>query len=106
MNYRYMRVMVFFDLPVLTAANRNSANRFRKFLIKDGFFMMQESAYCKLAQNQGATNAIIDHVKKNSPPEGLVQLLIVTEKQYSSIVLVIGKGTNDVVTTSDRLIIV
>ena len=101
-----MRVIVFFDLPVLTAANRNAANRFRKFLTKDGFFMMQESVYCKLAQNQGATNAIVDHVKKNSPLDGLVQVLIVTEKQYSNIVMVVGKGINDVVTTSERLIII
>ena len=46
-----MRVIVFFDLPVLTDANRIDYRTFRKFLIKSGFMMIQESVYCKLAQN-------------------------------------------------------
>ena len=51
MNYRYMRLIVFFDLPVLTAANRRDYYLFRKYLIKSGFLMMQESVYSKLVQN-------------------------------------------------------
>jgi len=33
---RFMRMMVFFDLPVKTAAERRRAASFRKFLEKDG----------------------------------------------------------------------
>ena len=36
-----MRVIVFFDLPVLTDANRIDYRTFRKFLIKSGFMMIQ-----------------------------------------------------------------
>ena len=46
MSYRYMRVMVFFDLPVITSANRKDYRDFHKYLIKTGFLMMQESVYC------------------------------------------------------------
>lgn len=46
-----MRVMVFFDLPVITSANRKDYRDFHKYLIKTGFLMMQESVYCRLAQN-------------------------------------------------------
>ena len=45
--YRYMRTLVFFDLPTLTASERKAAAMFRKALIKDGFLMLQESVYCK-----------------------------------------------------------
>lgn len=45
-----MRVMVFFDLPVITSANRKDYRDFHKYLIKTGFLMMQESVYCRLAQ--------------------------------------------------------
>ena len=45
--------------------------------------MMQESVYVKLALNQNTAAAIIDALKKNKPPEGLVQILSVTEKQFS-----------------------
>ena len=46
-----MRVLVFFDLPVITAENRRAYVKFRKFLLKNGFLMLQESVYCKLALN-------------------------------------------------------
>lgn len=42
-----MRVIVMFDLPVLTAQERRDYTRFRKHLLKNGFLMMQESIYCK-----------------------------------------------------------
>ena len=40
---RFMRVMVFFDLPVKTKKDRKAYTDFRKFLIKDGFIMVQYS---------------------------------------------------------------
>ena len=43
MSFRYMRVIVFFDLPTLTSKERREYRRFRKFLINEGFIMMQES---------------------------------------------------------------
>lgn len=94
-----------FDLPVTTPIGRRQYTQFRKFLVKDGFVMLQESVYCKLAQNQLAANALIDHVKRNSPNQGLIQILTITEKQYSNIVMVIGKNSSDVVTSSERLIV-
>ncbi len=100
-----MRVIVLFDLPTLTAAERRSYNQFRKFLIKSGYFMMQESVYCKLAQNQFAANAIIAHLKANKPSVGLVQALIITEKQYSNMEMIVGSKKSDVIDTPDRLII-
>ncbi|MDD3092982.1 MAG: CRISPR-associated endonuclease Cas2, partial [Clostridia bacterium] len=51
MSYRYMRIIVFFDLPTVSYAERREYTRFRKFLIRSGFLMMQESVYCKLAHN-------------------------------------------------------
>lgn len=53
-----MRVLVFFDLPVITAENRRAYVKFRKFLLKNGFLMLQESVYCKLALNGTAVNGI------------------------------------------------
>ena len=34
-----MRIMVFFDLPTITPANRKDYANFRKYLIKNGFIM-------------------------------------------------------------------
>ena len=51
MSYRYMRVMVFFDLPTESLDDKREYRKFRKYLIKKGFMMLQESVYCKLALN-------------------------------------------------------
>lgn len=54
-----MRVLVFFDLPVVKSEHRRAYARFRKFLLKNGFMMLQESVYCKLALN-GTYNGLIN----------------------------------------------
>lgn len=99
-----MRVIVFFDLPVLTAANRKSYYQFRKFLLKSGFMMEQESAYSKLAQNSTYADGIISNIKKNKPPEGLVQVLKITENQYSKMEFIVGKRTGEVVDSMERIL--
>ncbi len=101
-----MRVIVFFDLPVLTEKNRKEYRDFRKHLIKSGFIMMQESVYCKLVQNNTAADAVSDNLKKNKPSAGLVQLLKVTEKQYAKMEFIVGSSTSNVLDTDERLVII
>ena len=101
-----MRVIVFFDLPVLTEKNRKEYRDFRKFLIKSGFLMLQESVYCKLAQNSTVADTIHENVRKNKPSAGLVQLLRVTEKQYAKMVFIVGESNSKVLDTDERLVII
>ncbi len=100
-----MRVVVFFDLPVLTEKDRREYRRFRKYLIKNGFLMVQESVYCKLAPNSNVADTILDNLKKNKPEEGLVQVLRVTEKQYSKMDFLVGRSSSDVLDSDERLVI-
>lgn len=100
-----MRIMVMFDLPVTTAAERREYAVFRRFLLKSGFLMLQESIYCKIAQNPTMADSIIDNVKKNKPSDGLVQVLRVTEKQYSKMEYIVGEGASDVLNTDARMVI-
>ncbi len=105
MTSRYMRVLVFFDLPMLSSEDRKAYTRFRKFLINDGYMMLQESVYCKLAMNQNAANALILRLKQNKPSAGLVQALVITEKQFANIELIIGDKSNDIIDTSERMVV-
>ncbi|MBQ4529764.1 MAG: CRISPR-associated endonuclease Cas2 [Lachnospiraceae bacterium] len=100
-----MRVIVFFDLPTLTSENRREYTRFRKFLIKNGFLMMQESVYTKMALNQTAATSIVESVRKNKPLEGIVQMMTVTEKQYNRMEYVCGEFSSDVLCTDERLVV-
>lgn len=104
MSYRFMRVLVMFDLPTETSENRRNYTKFRKYLIKSGFMMMQQSVYVRLALNQTNAKGMIDSVKKNKPSEGLVQILTITEKQYSKMEIISGEYSNDIVDTDERLL--
>lgn len=99
-----MRVIVLFDLPVETQINRRNYSKFRRYLIKNGFLMMQESVYTKLALNQNNAKAVIDSVKKHKPPEGLVQILTITEKQFSKIEIITGEVNSDTLDSDERLL--
>ena len=96
---------MFFDLPVLTAKNRRDYRQFRKTLIKNGFIMDQESVYSKLVPNNTMAKLSADIVRKNKPREGLVQLLMVTEKQYSKMEYIVGKKDSEIIDDDKRLII-
>ena len=104
MSYRYMRVMIMFDLPVITSSERREYTRFRKYLLKSGYMMMQESIYTKLVQNESAARWAVQNVRKNKPEDGLVQALVVTEKQYSKIEYIIGHNSSDVIDSDERII--
>ena len=105
MSYRFMRILVMFDLPVNTSAERKEYTRFRKYLIKSGFLMMQESIYCKMAPNSTLADAVIENVRKNKPEKGLVQVLRVTEKQYAKMEFIVGEGKSEVLSSDERLVI-
>lgn len=105
MSYRFMRVIVFFDLPVETSAQRRAYTHFRKFLIRSGFVMMQESVYTKLAPNGNVAESIQENVRRNKPSEGLVQMLTVTEKQFNRMEILVGQRQTEVVEDDRRLVI-
>lgn len=100
-----MRVIVFFDLPTETAKDRKIYSRFRKLLINEGFIMLQKSVYAKLALNKSIVNSIKDKIYKSKPTRGIVQMLVITEKQYSQIEYVVGKSSTNVFDDTERLII-
>ncbi len=99
-----MRMLVFFDLPTETAAERRNYRRFRKFLLQSGFLMLQESVYCKLLLNASAQSSMAEKIRKNKPPKGIVQMLTVTEKQFAKMEYVVGEWTSDVISSEERLI--
>lgn len=105
MSYRFMRVIVFFDLPTITLEDKREYRTFRKFLLKRGFAMMQESVYSKLALNTTAANRIVSSVKDNRPKTGLVQMMVITEKQFSKMEYVVGEKGSTIIDSDQRTII-
>ena len=87
-----MWLMVFFDLPVGTRQERRYASRFRIFLKRDGFLMIQFSVYARICRAEEAVDKHLSRVRANLPPKGSVRTLQVTDKQYSRMKLLVGES--------------
>ncbi len=94
-----------FDLPVTTSEDMRQYTKFRKYLLKSGFIMMQESVYSKLALNATVAEAIVGNLRKNKPETGLVQALTMTEKQFQKIEFIVGDSKSNVLDSDERLIV-
>lgn len=100
-----MRVMVMFDLPTDTSMDRRHYRWFRKFLIDEGFVMMQESIYTKICLNLHAVHKVELSVRKHCPPKGIVQVMSVTERQFAGMQLLVGESNDVHIQTEERMII-
>ena len=85
-----MRLLVFFDLPVKTKLERKQATSFRNFLLKDGFYMVQFSLYGRICNTIESAQMHETRIAMNLPTYGSVRSMIVTEKQYASMRVLVG----------------
>ena len=104
-GFRFMRMIVFFDLPTLTNEDKRNYRKFRKALIKNGFIMLQESGYCKMMTSPSMEKSMKNMVHNNKPPKGLIQTITITEKQFVKMDYIVGEYTSDIIDSEERLII-
>jgi len=100
-----MRMIIFFDLPTITMADRRNYTKFRKFLIEEGFIMQQFSVYTKLALNNSIIQSTKLKIDKHKPENGLVQMLTITEKQFAGIETIVGEYKTNTLQSTNRLTI-
>ncbi|ARD07194.1 CRISPR-associated endonuclease Cas2 [Lactobacillus amylolyticus] len=100
-----MRLMIMFDLPMETATERKEYRQFRRKLINEGFLMIQFSVYERVCVTRKTATFLENRVRKFLPSGGVVQSLMVTEKQYNDMHFLVGKPVEDVRNTSDRTVI-
>ncbi|MCL1883172.1 MAG: CRISPR-associated endonuclease Cas2 [Defluviitaleaceae bacterium] len=85
-----MRLLIFFDLPVKTKAERKVATKFRNFLLKDGYYMLQYSIYARTCNGNDAVEKHKKRIYDAVPDNGSIRMLVITEKQYQSIEILVG----------------
>lgn len=90
---KFMRIIVFFDLPVKTKKERRDATRFRNFLISDGYHMLQYSVYARVCNGMDSVEKHRQRVRANVPDNGAIRMLVITEKQYETIEILLGNLT-------------
>ena len=102
----FMRIILFFDLPMITEDDKRIYTRFRKELVRNGYMMLQFSVYSKICTNREAAVNNILKIKKNIPEKGSIRILLVTEKQYAKMEIILGgKSKIENIITIDPLII-
>lgn len=90
---KFMRLFVMYDLPVTTQENRRIYQRFRKFLLNDGYDMLQFSVYCRVVNGEDSVDKHLKRLEANLPPKGSVRFLQITERQYEKMKFLVGKPT-------------
>jgi len=105
-NYEFMRIVLMFDLPVVTKTQKRIYTKFRKLLLKKGYLMLQYSVYVKLFANRDSATRHIKVIKSSVPQAGQIRLMLLTEKQYANMEIIIGgKSRQEEIVTIDPLII-
>jgi CRISPR-associated protein Cas2 len=77
-----MWVLVLFDLPTETKADKKRYTKFRKDLIEGGFTMFQFSIYLRHCSSRENADVHVKRVKKSLPVHGHVGILCITDKQF------------------------
>ncbi len=85
-GYRLMWMVVMFDLPVVTKAERKAAADFRLTLLDMGFEMNQFSVYMRFCTSAAQVETLCRRVEAALPGGGKVNILQFTDKQYERII--------------------
>jgi CRISPR-associated protein Cas2 len=88
-----MRIIVLYDLPTLTKENRKSFRYFHKYLLNNGYYMLQFSVYVKLCHTFDYAQESAQKLEKNCPEIGNVRYFLITEKQFRDMKMIVGKET-------------
>ncbi len=102
---RFLWLMVFFDLPVTSKAERRDASRFRNFLKDDGFLMLQYSVYARVCRAEDAVEKHLRRVVSVLPSSGNVRALQVTDRQFGRMRLLLGEAAKSEKIGSNQMIL-
>lgn len=99
-----MWLIVFFDLPVTEVEQRRAATRFRQFLLRDGYLMLQYSVYARVCYTQDAVGKHLERARAHTPEKGNIRALSVTDKQYARMKVILGQSRPEETIGSQQLL--
>jgi len=75
-------LIVMFDLPTTSKTDKRNYVDFRRFLLNDGFRLMQWSVYSRHCRSRDHLEVHQTRVRQHVPPAGEVRMLHMTEAQF------------------------
>ena len=105
--FRFMRLIVMFDLPTETKVDLKNYRIFVKNLTNEGYIRLQYSIYSKLCINKDSAMTASKKLTKFAPPKGDIRYMVITEQQYQNIVnLNETYSLQEKITTVDRTVMI
>jgi CRISPR-associated protein Cas2 len=102
---RFMWIFVFFDLPVGTKQERQTATRFRNRLLKDGYMMIQFSVYARICNGHDRVDKHMQRLNAQIPSRGSVRVIQITDKQYERMKILVGTKKNNEKAQAEQLVL-
>ncbi|MCK5285137.1 MAG: CRISPR-associated endonuclease Cas2 [Alphaproteobacteria bacterium] len=102
---KFMWLFVFFDLPTKTKPERRAATRFRNFLLKDGYMMIQFSVYARICNGKDRIDKHMQRLQSVLPEKGAIRAMQITDKQYERTKILVGTKKNNEETKTEQLVL-
>ncbi|WP_019962207.1 CRISPR-associated endonuclease Cas2 [Woodsholea maritima] len=85
-GYQILWILVTFDLPVETKAQRKAATQFRQHLLDLGFEMSQFSNYMRFCKGKEQFETYVNRIEAALPEWGNIYIYQFTDRQYENII--------------------
>ena len=89
-DFKFMWLFVFFDLPTKTKKERKKYTEFRRYLLNDGFMMMQYSVYSRICKGDDSLDTHKKRIRDHIPNKGHIRMISITDLQYAKMETLIG----------------
>jgi CRISPR-associated protein Cas2 len=93
-DYKKVRILIMYDLPMTENIDVKEYNKFRKNLLTLGCYRIQYSIYAKILGKEVNYNSFITKLKKVLPSSGEIRVIKITEKQYENMIFLSGSRNN------------
>ena len=91
-GYRFMWLLVMFDLPVGTKIERRAATKFRQWLLDEAYEMSQFSIYLRFCVGKEQVDRRLRDIAKARPDKGSIHVLAVTDRQFENMTVFRGRS--------------
>jgi len=79
-----MRILVILN-PTNKRGTKTAYTSFRKTLLSDGFILWGPELYMRVVTNRKSAETHIKRISEKHPDTGIIRILRLTEKQFSSV---------------------
>lgn len=90
-----MWLFALFDLPVKEKEQKRAYVKFRRHLLTEGFLQLQYSVYAQYCVSEDASVAKRRRIRSKLPGDGQVRLVSITDKQFASMEVYLGKSESE-----------